>query len=111
MLFCNIDLLDEKFETKRNQYVGVKNGRIAYIGASAPEEDFGERYDGRHRLLMPAFYNVHSHAPMTLLRGYAENQQQQPRQGEKVFPIEDKIDDEAAAVILQQYFDEQDAVA
>ena len=39
MLFCNIDLLDEKFETKRNQYVGVKNGRIAYIGASAPEED------------------------------------------------------------------------
>ncbi|MFQ9126900.1 MAG: hypothetical protein ACLR4Z_09035 [Butyricicoccaceae bacterium] len=22
---------------------------------------------------MPAFYNVHSHAPMTLLRGYAEN--------------------------------------
>ena len=73
MLFCNIDLLDEKFETKRNQYVGVKDGRIAYIGASAPEEDFGERYDGRHRLLMPAFYNVHSHAPMTLLRGYAEN--------------------------------------
>lgn len=71
MLFCNIDLLDEKFETKRNQYVGVKDGRIAYIGASEPEEDFGERYDGRHRLLMPAFYNVHSHAPMTLLRGYA----------------------------------------
>ena len=43
MLFCNIDLLDERFETKRNQYVGVKDGRIAYIGASAPEEDFGER--------------------------------------------------------------------
>ena len=43
MLFCNIDLLDEKFETKRNQYVGVKDGRIAYIGASEPEEDFGER--------------------------------------------------------------------
>ena len=96
MLFCNIDLLDEKFETKRNQYVGVKNGRIAYIGASAPEEDFGERYDGRHRLLMPAFYNVHSHAPMTLLRGYAENLPLQRWLGEKVFPFEDQIDDEAA---------------
>ena len=96
MLFCNIDLLDEKFETKRNQYVGVKDGRIAYIGASAPEEDFGERYDGRHRLLMPAFYNVHSHAPMTLLRGYAENLPLQRWLGEKVFPFEDQIDDEAA---------------
>ena len=96
MLFCNIDLLDEKYETKRNQYVGVKDGRIAYIGASAPEEDFGERYDGRHRLLMPAFYNVHSHAPMTLLRGYAENLPLQRWLGEKVFPFEDQIDDEAA---------------
>ena len=96
MLFCNIDLLDEKFETKRNQYVGVKDGRIAYIGASAPEEDFGEHYDGRRRLLMPAFYNVHSHAPMTLLRGYAENLPLQRWLGEKVFPFEDQIDDEAA---------------
>ena len=93
MLFCNIDLLDEKFETKGNQYVGVKDGRIAYIGASEPEEDFGERYDGRHRLLMPAFYNVHSHAPMTLLRGYAENLPLQRWLGEKVFPFEDQIDD------------------
>ena len=32
MLFCNIDLLDENFERKRGQYVGVKDGKIAYIG-------------------------------------------------------------------------------
>ncbi len=74
----------------------MKDGRIAYIGASEPEEDFGERYDGRHRLLMTAFYNVHSHAPMTLLRGYAENLPLQRWLGEKVFPFEDQIDDEAA---------------
>ncbi len=45
---------------------------------------------------MPAFYNVHSHAPMTLLRGYAENLPLQRWLGEKVFPFEDQIDDEAA---------------
>ena len=73
MLFCNIDLLDENFALKRGQYVGVKDGKIAYIGDTEPQEDYGERYDGRHRLLMSGFYNVHSHAPMTLLRGYAEN--------------------------------------
>ena len=73
MLFCNIDLFDENFALKRGQYVGVKDGKIAYIGDTEPQEDYGERYDGRHRLLMSGFYNVHSHAPMTLLRGYAEN--------------------------------------
>ena len=96
MLFCNIDLLDENFKTQKNQYVGVKDGRIAYIGAEEPQEDFGERYDGRHRLLLPGFYNVHSHAPMTLLRGYAENLPLQRWLGEKVFPFEDLLDEEAA---------------
>ena len=52
MLFCNIDLLDENFECKRGQYVGVKDGKIAYIGDAEPQEDYGERYDGKHRLLM-----------------------------------------------------------
>ena len=79
MLFCNIDLLDENFECKRGQYVGVKDGKIAYIGDTEPQEDYGERYDGKHRLLMSGFYNVHSHAPMTLLRGYAENLPLQPQ--------------------------------
>lgn len=52
MLFCNIDLLDENFALKRGQYVGVKDGKIAYIGDAEPQEDYGERYDGKHRLLM-----------------------------------------------------------
>ena len=103
MLFCNIDLLDENFECKRGQYVGVKDGKIAYIGDAEPQEDYGERYDGKHRLLMSGFYNVHSHAPMTLLRGYAENLPLQRWLGEKVFPFEDKIDDEAAYYGTQVY--------
>ena len=57
MLFCNIDLLDENFALKRGQYVGVKDGKIAYIGDAEPQEDYGERYDGKHRLLMSGFYN------------------------------------------------------
>ncbi len=96
MLFCNIDLLDEEFQLKRGQYVGVKDGVIRYIGDTAPAEDYGERYDGRHRLLLPGFYNVHSHAPMTLLRGYAENLPLQRWLNEKVFPFEDKLSEESA---------------
>ena len=43
MLFCNIDLLDENFALKRGQYVGVKDGKIAYIGDAEQQEDYGER--------------------------------------------------------------------
>lgn len=89
MLFCKIDLLNEGLELERGRYVGVKDGRIAYIGETEPQEDFGERYDGRHRLLLPGFYNVHSHAPMVLLRGYAENLPLDRWLNEKVFPFED----------------------
>lgn len=96
MLFRNIDLLDEQFRLKRGQYVGVKDGVIDYIGETAPQEDYGEVYDGRHRLLLPGFYNVHSHAPMTLLRGYAENLPLQRWLNERVFPFEDKLSDESA---------------
>nr|WP_302650102.1 amidohydrolase [uncultured Agathobaculum sp.] len=96
MLFRNIDLLDENFALQRGQYVGVKDGVIAYIGDTAPAEDYGASYDGRHRLLLPGFFNVHSHAPMTLLRGYAENLPLQRWLNEKVFPFEDKLSDESA---------------
>ncbi len=96
MIFCNIDILDEHFALKRGQYVGVKDGVISYVRGEAPDEDFGEKYDGRGRLLMPGFFNAHSHAPMTLLRGYAENLPLSRWLNEKVFPFEDKLSDESA---------------
>ena len=75
MLFKDIDLLDENLDYKAHQWVGVKDGRIDYIGDKAPADAdaYGEAYDGAGRLLLPAFYNAHAHAPMTLLRGFAEN--------------------------------------
>ena len=101
MLFCNIDLLDEHFLLRRGQFVGVRDGRVAYIGETAPVGDWGEQYDGRHRLLLPGFFNVHSHAPMTLLRGYAENLPLQRWLNEKVFPFEDHLSAEAVYYATQ----------
>lgn len=95
MLFTDIDLLDENLDYRTHQWVGVREGRIAYVGDAAPAgEDaasYGETYDGRGRLLMPAFYNAHAHAPMTLLRGYAENLPLHAWLNDKVFPFEDHI--------------------
>lgn len=91
MLFENISVLKEDFTVDKGQYVGVRGGRIAYCGAEPPEGDWGERFDGKHALLTPGFVNAHSHAPMVLLRGYAENLPLQRWLNEKVFPFEDQM--------------------
>lgn len=95
MLFADIDLLDEDLDYRSHQWVGVRDGRIAYVGGAAPTGEeaaaYGEVYDGRGKLLGPAFYNAHAHAPMTLLRGYAENLPLQEWLNDQVFPFEAKI--------------------
>ena len=55
------------------------------------QEAYGEVYDGRGKLLVPAFYNAHAHAPMTLLRGYAENLPLQAWLNDMVWPFEAKM--------------------
>ncbi|MDR2355313.1 MAG: amidohydrolase [Clostridiales Family XIII bacterium] len=95
MLFENIAVLDEGGRAAAGKYVGVTGERIAYIGDTAPAEDFGETYAGAGRLLMPAFYNAHAHSPMTLLRGYGENLKLQDWLTTRIFPFEDKLTGEA----------------
>lgn len=93
MLFKDIDLLDENLDYKAHQWVGVKDGRIDYIGDEAPADAdaYGEAYDGAGRLLLSAFYNAHAHAPMTLLRGFAENLPLQAWLETKCWPFEGKM--------------------
>lgn len=95
MLFENIDYLDENFNIKKNFFIGVKDGKIEYIGKEKPTGDWGEKYNGKHGLLMSGFVNAHSHAPMTLLRGYGENLPLDRWLNEKIFPFEAKLTDEA----------------
>ncbi len=95
MLFSNITILDEQFDAKEGCYVGVKDGRIAYVGSAAPAEDYGEIYDGTGKVLLPAFVNAHSHSAMTLLRGYGENLALSDWLNTRIFPFEAKLDSEA----------------
>ena len=93
MLFKDIAIIDENFEYQEGCWVGVTDDRIAYIGAEAPADAaaYGEVYDGAGKLMMPALYNAHSHAPMTLLRGFAENLPLQRWLNEKCWPFEAKM--------------------
>ena len=48
MLFCDIDLLDADFAIKHHQWVGVRDGRIAYIGSVPPAPDEAATFDGTY---------------------------------------------------------------
>ncbi len=96
MLFKNITLLDENFDVQKNMFVGTCKDKIAYIGELAPQEDFGEEYDGKNKVILPGFVNAHTHSPMTLLRGYAENLALSRWLNEKVFPFEDRLNSDRA---------------
>ena len=94
MLFHDITIIDENFEVREHQYVGTKGDRIAIISDRLPIEPYGEVYDGKGKLLLPSFYNCHSHLPMALMRGYGENLPLSRWLNERIFPFEANWTDE-----------------
>ena len=76
-------------------YVGVTDKLISYVGETAPEN---EKYDrvidcsfGGGKLLLPGFYNCHTHAAMTLFRGYGEDMPLDRWLNDCIFPAEDLL--------------------
>jgi len=99
VLFQDIAYIDSDFKVAHG-YVGVRGGRIAYVGEQAPGPEhaavFQSTYSGSGRLLIPGLHNAHAHAPMTLLRGIAENLPLDAWLNEKVFPFEAHVDEQRA---------------
>lgn len=101
MLFKNISIIDESFNIKKNMFVGTKGDKIDYVGDTAPRESYGGEYDGTNRLLSYGFVNLHTHSPMSLLRGYAENLPLDRWLNERVFPFEDRLNCDRAYIGTQ----------
>lgn len=71
----------------------IRGNRFARIVDSiSPEEYAGiEVVDCRNFAILPAFYNAHTHAAMTLLRGYADDMPLQKWLQEYIWPFEAKL--------------------
>ena len=78
-------------EIIENGYVRIKNGKIESIGPMDGlriENASGKVEDLSGMLVMPGFVNTHTHVPMTLLRGYADDLPLHRWLTEYIFPAE-----------------------
>jgi 5-methylthioadenosine/S-adenosylhomocysteine deaminase len=65
--------LDDRFTTYAAGGVAISGDAIAAIGPDALSYDAADTVDCAGRIVMPGLVNAHTHAPMTLLRGLADD--------------------------------------
>ncbi len=87
----NVTLLPEYGYGSRRVHVVTENKTITQITEQLPDVADGEMIDCNGNLLLPAFYNTHCHAAMTLFRGYGEDLPLQKWLEERIFPAEDRL--------------------
>ena len=87
----NATLLPEQGFAGRPVQVVIENKRIAAITESPLDETGADVVDCGGNLLIPAFYNAHCHAAMTLFRGYGEDLPLHRWLNEKIFPAEELL--------------------
>ncbi|MDD3365479.1 MAG: amidohydrolase [Syntrophomonas sp.] len=73
-------------------YIVIAGNNIEKVGSGeAPPGDYDHRLDGHNQMALPGFINAHTHAAMTLLRGYADDLPLMEWLENKVWPLEAKL--------------------
>jgi len=82
--------------TQEGRLVGVrcKDGLIAAIGPDVEPAAADETLDGAGLALIPGLVNAHTHAAMTLFRGYADDLPLLEWLEQHIWPVEKRMDDE-----------------
>ena len=86
--------MDNKMSEFKKSSLVIKDGNIIAIGN---HEDIEKRYnapeviDGSNKLVMPGLINTHTHAAMTMFRGYADDIHLQEWLYDHIFPIEQEF--------------------
>jgi len=71
----------------------VKNGKIVFVGKSAATTNIEAetKINAKGKVAMPGLINCHTHVPMTLFRGIAEDQPLDTWLKETIWPLEAKL--------------------
>lgn len=103
-LFSHVSVvtMDARMSVWIDAFVGVTDGKISYLAKKPPEEKPDKIIDGTGMVMMPGLINCHTHLPMALLRGYADDLVLQTWLNDYIFPREEHLDARAvkAATLL-----------
>jgi 5-methylthioadenosine/S-adenosylhomocysteine deaminase len=73
-------------------YIIIADDTIEQVDTgTAPGDDYDRKLDGTNLLALPGFVNAHTHAAMTLLRGYADDMPLMEWLEKKIWPLEAKL--------------------
>ena len=74
-LISNVTIvtMNTRMDVLFGAYLGVTEGKISYIGTSAPEETPNTIVDGTGMVLMPGLINCHTHLATSVLRSYCDD--------------------------------------
>lgn len=76
----------------QNGYIAIDGQRITAVGiGDAPTADYDHILDAANMIAMPGFINTHTHAAMTLFRGYADDLPLMEWLEQKIWPLEAKL--------------------
>jgi 5-methylthioadenosine/S-adenosylhomocysteine deaminase len=70
---AHVVTMDDRFTVHAGGSIAVSGGAIIAVGQIAEQYTAIETVDCRNRVVMPGLINAHTHAPMTLLRGLADD--------------------------------------
>lgn len=74
----------------KKQDLYIEGNVIKKIGANLRDKA-EHKIDGRKKAVIPSFFNSHTHAAMTLFRGYADDMHLQDWLETKIWPLEGKL--------------------
>jgi 5-methylthioadenosine/S-adenosylhomocysteine deaminase len=86
--------LDDGHDLLPEVDIAIEDGKIRAIGTAPPDFTPDQIIDGREHVALPAFFNAHTHAAMTLLRGWAEDLPFDRWLNEKIWVAESALEEE-----------------
>ena len=90
---ATIVTMDARMSLWVDAFLGVTDGKITYLGKKAPEEKPAQIIDATGMVLMPGLINCHTHMPMSIVRGYADDLSLQDWLQYKIVPLEKNLND------------------
>ncbi len=96
ILISSIDeiyTLDEEKQRISNGHIIIEDNKIREIGTKKnyDHSEFEQIIDGKGKIALPGLVNTHTHAAMTLLRGYADDLPLETWLQEKIWPFEARL--------------------